>query len=131
VGRGVLGPSTCAPLREKAIAAKGQEQADALRQLDEALTLKPQEVRRCVATFGPLDAAADAVRIYVRNLTDTIGVREVEGKRILEEHVLLVTYKIPGDEFGKSEDEFRFVDRKWIKVEREVPAAQTSNVEKK
>jgi hypothetical protein len=121
LGESLLGPADIVPLRRKALAAEGAEKDTALEKLQELATIQPKEVKRCIATFGALDGQADVVKIYVRNLTGTIGVKVREGKRILTEYVLVLTYRIPGDEFGMVEDPFRYVGKKWIKVERELP----------
>ena len=122
LGENFFGPCDVAPVRRQLLEAEGAEKAAALQKFKELHTIKPKEVKRCVATFGPLDVAANAVKIYVRNLTKTIGVKIVDGKRVLEEYVLVLTYTIPGDEFGRSEDRFVYEGKKWIKVARELPA---------
>ncbi|HAK97506.1 MAG TPA: hypothetical protein DCM87_21580 [Planctomycetes bacterium] len=108
-------------------ALQGDAQIEAFRKYLERkrITIKPKETKRCIATFGALDREADFVKIYVRNLTGTIVIKEKEGAKVLEEHVLVLEYRIPGDEFGQSQDRFEYVGRQWIKVEREVaPAAK-------
>jgi len=121
-GERFFGPADVTPLRRKALTLKGAEREKAFQKLRELLTIKPKETKRCVATFGPLDVNADVVKIYVHNLTGTIGVKIKDGKRVVEEYVLVLEYRIPGDEFGVSEDRFTYVGRKWIKVERELSA---------
>ncbi len=121
MGEQLLGPADIAPRRRKALKAKGEARAKALEELQRFLTIKPKETRRCIATFGPLDPQAHVVKIYVRNLTGTVGIIQKDGKRILREYVLVLKYRIPGDEFGRVEDRFIYVGKKWIAVEREVP----------
>ncbi len=97
------------------------EKAALEKKLKELQTIKPGESKLCIATFGELDRNADDVTITVYNLTDFIGVSMKQGKKILEQYVLQLDYRIPGDEFRMAEDVFKFVGRKWIKVEKEVP----------
>lgn len=85
--------------------------------------IKPKETKRCIATFGALDLEARFVKIYVRNLTDTIVVKAKEGAKVLEEYVLILEYRIPGDEFGRSQDRFEYAGRQWQWIAREVPPA--------
>ena len=87
-------------------ALKGDAQIDAFRKYLERkrIMIKPKETKRCIATFGALDLEARFVKIYVRNLTDTIVVKAKEGAKVLEEYVLILEYRIPGDEFGRSQD---------------------------
>jgi hypothetical protein len=103
----------------------GDARLEAFRkyQARQQVVINPKETKRCIATFGALDPEADFVKIYVRNLTGTVVVKEKESKKVLEEHVLVLEFRIPGDEFGKSQDRFEYTGRKWIQVEREVPSA--------
>lgn len=103
----------------------GEPRAEAFRkyQARAQVMINPKETKRCIATFGALDREADFVKIYMRNLTGTVGVKDKDGKKVLEEHVLSLEFRIPGDEFGKSQDRFEYIGRQWIKVEREVPSA--------
>ncbi len=104
---------------------EGDAQTEAFRKYlaRKRVAINPKETKRCIATFGALDREADFVKIYVRNLTGTISIKEKEGTKVLEEHVLVLQYRIPGDEFGQSQDRFEYVGRQWIKVEREVASA--------
>ncbi len=104
---------------------EGEARNEAFRkyQARAQIMINPKETKRCIATFGALDREADFVKIYVRNLTGTIGVKDKDGKKVLEELVLALGFRIPGDEFGKSQDRFEYIGRQWTKVEREVPTA--------
>ncbi len=129
-GESLMGPADIMPLRRKTLRAKGQDRDQLLQELKKIQTIKPKEVRRGIATFGALDGDTDVVKIYVHNLTGTIGIKVEDGKRVLEEYVLVLTYRLPGDEIGMSEDKFEYVGRKWIKVRRELTAARKGSGEK-
>ena len=125
-GENFHGPANIYPMQKAILEAKDQAaQLQVLGKFRDLITIKPKEVRRCIATFGPLDAEADVVKIYVRNLTGTVDVKIVDGKRVLEEYVLVLKYKIPGDEFGRGQDRFLFESKQWIKVPREMPTGRS------
>ena len=104
--------------------ASGDARAEAFKAYMERarVTIGPKETRRCIATFGALDNRANLVKIFVRQLTNALEVREKDGQTVLVENVLEITYRLPGDEFNMSQDQFVYVGKSWIKVERKVPA---------
>lgn len=84
-------------------------------------TIKPKEKKLCIATFGEIDKRADFIKISIHNLSDMVRIIEKDGKKYLVEYVLTLDYHLPGDEFNMVEDDFKYVGRKWIKVEKELP----------
>lgn len=89
---------------------------DELRKLT---TVGPKESRRCVAVFNRLDPEADLVQIEIRGLSNDLRVVKDDGnERTLEERVLVLEFRYPGDEFYITLDQFEFVKKYWKKVER-------------
>jgi hypothetical protein len=84
-------------------------------------TIGDGETKEGLAVFRNPDAEMDRVEFRVHGLVDPIDI--VDGKRYVEEKVLVLHYERPGDEFGASSDPLKFKKKEWWTSERrELPS---------
>lgn len=75
---------------------------------------------RCVATFGTLDDHARKMELRIYGLHDPITM--VKGKQVHEIRYWRVKYERTGDEFGRTEDEWKTLSSGWVTEEPEKKA---------
>jgi hypothetical protein len=71
----------------------------------------------CIATFGDVDKYAKKIELRVYGLMDPVTM--VKGKVVEEIKVWQVKYERKGDEFGRTEDEWKAVSSGWVTEEPE------------
>lgn len=92
--------------------------------IDAYTEFKPDDQKRCVAIFNPIDPEADKIIIDVHGLIDDFEVEEISGGALkITERVLRLTFVRPGDEFFTSLDSFKFKSKGWVRISREMPAS--------
>lgn len=78
------------------------------------VTFAPGEAKQCVAIFNPLNQEADTIEITVHGLVNDLKVENLgDGRFRIEERVLRLTFKRPGDELYTSLDSIKFAGKKW------------------
>jgi hypothetical protein len=91
-------------------------------------TIQPGETLRCVALFQKIDPEMDRLTIKVRGLTsssllthDAYVIPDSQpNRRIVNEAVLLLDYRRPGDEFAHGQDPIEFIGRHWADETRTI-----------
>ena len=84
------------PAVEKAVEQRLKKE---LLNISEMRTTKiaPGETKECIAVFGKIDPAADVINVVIGGLVDRVAFEN--GKRVIEDRVLVFKYLRPGDEY--------------------------------
>jgi len=86
-------------------------------------TVKPGQVRRCIAMFKAFDPELDVLTIRVHGLSSDVEVEPIADqpfRRKVRDRVLEIKYESPGDEFMTQVRPITFVSQKWVEVEQVV-----------
>lgn len=91
------------------------------KSLDSYEEFAPGAKRECVAIFNPIDPEADTIVLEIRGLVNDVKMEDLgNGMMRVEERVLKLTFKRPGDEFYTSLDQFVFESKKWHTSSHEI-----------
>jgi hypothetical protein len=103
------------------LAVKKKHQLDSLPTAVDLLKgIEDGKSMRCLATFGAVDDRAKKLELRIYGLHDPI--HAVKGKQVHEIRYWCVKYERKGDEFGRSEDDWKTTSSGWVTEEPEKKA---------